>query len=100
MAERAAPEDAEADAEEIQSGPPPEVAGGWAAVAQTVRQVRSHAGLMRGSRALLLLNQPHGFDCPGCAWPEPGQHRSAFEFCENGAKAVAAETTRARADAA
>jgi molybdopterin-dependent oxidoreductase alpha subunit len=94
MAERA-PDD-----EEIRSGPPPEVAGGWAAVAQTVRQVRSHAGLMRGSRALLLLNQHHGFDCPGCAWPEPAQHRSAFEFCENGAKAVAAETTRARADAA
>src|SRR5262249_51885633 len=74
--------------------------GGWAAVAQTVRQVRSHPGLMRGSRALLLLNQPQGFDCPGCAWPEPAHDRSAFEFCENGAKAVAAEANPARAAAA
>ncbi|HYC77841.1 MAG TPA: FdhF/YdeP family oxidoreductase, partial [Planctomycetota bacterium] len=32
------------------------------------------------------------FDCPGCAWPE-GADRGAFEFCENGAKAIAAETT-------
>jgi molybdopterin-dependent oxidoreductase alpha subunit len=95
MADRLPPE----DAEDIQTGPPPSVAGGWPAVKQTMRQVRSHSGLMRGSRALLLLNQKHGFDCPGCAWPEP-HDRSAFEFCENGAKAVAAETTRARADAA
>ncbi|RVH78171.1 hypothetical protein CN074_13965 [Sinorhizobium medicae] len=32
-------------------------------------------------------NQPEGFDCPGCAWPDP-KHNSSFEFCENGAKAI------------
>ncbi len=47
------------------------------------------------------MNQPDGFDCPGCAWPEPpAGERSAIEFCENGAKALAWEADRARADAA
>ena len=47
------------------------------------------------------MNQPDGFDCPGCAWPEPpAGERPAIEFCENGAKALAWETDRARADAA
>jgi molybdopterin-dependent oxidoreductase alpha subunit len=48
---------------------------------------------VRAGQTLLKLNQAEGFDCPGCAWPEP-DHRSAFEFCENGTKAVAAEATR------
>jgi formate dehydrogenase major subunit len=43
--------------------------------------------------ALLSMNQPDGFDCPGCAWPDP-KHASSFEFCENGAKAVSFELTR------
>jgi molybdopterin-dependent oxidoreductase alpha subunit len=88
------------DTEAVHTGPPAALAGGFPAVAQALQHVRSHGGLGRGTRALLALNQQHGFDCPGCAWPEPAEHRSAFEFCENGAKAVAAETTRARADAA
>jgi hypothetical protein len=36
------------------------------------------------------MNQPDGFDCPGCARPDP-KHGSSFEFCENGAKAGAAK---------
>ena len=44
------------------------------------------------------MNSFGGFDCPGCAWPDPDDERTAFEFCENGAKAVADEATRARAD--
>ena len=51
-------------------------------------------------RTLRLLNQRDGFDCPGCAWPEPrevdGGKRRATEFCENGAKAVAEEATTRR----
>ena len=39
------------------------------------------------------MNQPDGFDCPGCAWPDRNPH-STFEFCENGAKAVAEEATK------
>lgn len=48
---------------------------------------------------LLTMNQPGGIDCPGCAWPEPPMgDRNIVEFCENGAKAVAEETTRRRVD--
>ena len=37
------------------------------------------SGLIRGSKALLAMNQPEGFDCPGCAWPEPAaSDRSAL----------------------
>ena len=41
------------------------------------------------------MNQPDGFDCPGCAWPDR-EHASTFEFCENGVKAVACEATSKR----
>lgn len=44
---------------------------------------------------LLKVNQTDGFDCPGCAWPDP-EHRHVAEFCENGVKAVAEETTARR----
>jgi len=56
-------------------------------------------GIRRSTRTLLKLNQVGGFDCPGCAWPEPpAGERSHFEFCENGAKAVAEEATLRRVD--
>ena len=51
--------------------------------------------LLKGGKSLLSMNQPDGFDCPGCAWPDP-KHTSSFEFCENGAKAVAFELTSRR----
>ncbi|WP_052317375.1 FdhF/YdeP family oxidoreductase [Corynebacterium terpenotabidum] len=48
--------------------------------------------------SLLTINKHKGFDCPGCAWPEPDQHDlNIVEFCENGAKAVAEETTPKKA---
>ena len=63
----------------------------------TVHHLR-RAGLVRGARALLHMNQPTGFDCPGCAWPEPAADvRHRIEFCENGAKALAEEAMTARA---
>src|SRR3546814_7460416 len=56
-------------------------------------------GLRRSLTSLLKVNQPDGFDCPGCAWPEsPG--RNHIEFCENGVKAVAEEATTKRVGAA
>ena len=74
----------------------PHSAGGFGAMVATARHL-GREGLRRGSRALLALNQPEGFDCPGCAWPEPtAKHRAKLEFCENGAKAIAEETTEAR----
>ena len=52
-------------------------------------------GPVRTAQTLLKVNQKDGFDCPGCAWPEPAK-RHAAEFCENGAKAVAEEATKRR----
>jgi len=71
-------------------------AGGWGALKAVARAVRSQMGASTDTRALLSMNQPDGFDCPGCAWPDP-QHTSSFEFCENGAKAVTWEATSKKA---
>ncbi|GAB1855979.1 FdhF/YdeP family oxidoreductase [Flavobacteriaceae bacterium MHTCC 0001] len=41
------------------------------------------------------INQKGGFDCPGCAWPDPDDDRSALgEYCENGLKAMAEEAQK------
>ena len=75
---------------------PGPAAGGLASILSTLRAVGlGSAG--RGLQALSKVNQPGGFDCPGCAWPEPREH-GAIEFCENGAKAVAHEATRRRVE--
>ena len=70
-------------------------AGGWGALRAVARALREQSVELKGSRALLSMNQPEGFDCPGCAWPDP-RHTSSFEFCENGAKAVTWELTKRR----
>jgi molybdopterin-dependent oxidoreductase alpha subunit len=70
-------------------------AGGWGALHATARALREQSVEIRGTRALLSMNQPDGFDCPGCAWPDP-RHASSFDFCENGAKAVTWELTKHR----
>jgi molybdopterin-dependent oxidoreductase alpha subunit len=76
----------------------PRVAGGLGALWATARHLSRDSGLVRGAKALLSMNQVGGFDCPGCAWPEPAAgDRDRFEFCENGAKALAEEATTARA---
>jgi len=54
------------------------------------------AGIKRTLQSMLTVNRFDGYDCPGCAWPDPDDHRSSFEFCENGAKAFATEATRKR----
>jgi len=72
------------------------VAGGIPAVVSSIKHALGEAGVVRGARLLARLNQFGGYDCPGCAWPEPDEHRGVFEFCENGAKAIAEEGTRER----
>jgi molybdopterin-dependent oxidoreductase alpha subunit len=76
-------------------GPPDTSAAGIPAVISALRHGVTQMGAVRTARTLLHLNQPDGFDCPGCAWPEPG-HTHLAEFCENGAKAVAEEATKRR----
>ena len=66
------------------------------AIVEAMKSAWGEMGLVRGTRTLLKLNQMGGFDCPGCAWPEPDRERSHAEFCENGAKHVADEATTKR----
>ncbi|GHH75461.1 FdhF/YdeP family oxidoreductase [Promicromonospora soli] len=89
----------EAPEKGLRIGPPKNSAAGVPGVVHGLSHVFAEAGVGRGLRTLPLVNQHRGFDCPGCAWPEPGKPHLA-EFCENGAKAVAEEATRKRADAA
>ncbi|CAM3887373.1 FdhF/YdeP family oxidoreductase [Castellaniella denitrificans] len=70
-------------------------AGGWGALKATAQAVRRQMDVVEAPGLLLRTNQPAGFDCPGCAWPDK-EHRSTFQFCENGAKAVTWEATSKR----
>ena len=76
--------------------PASKVAGGIPSILGTLKYTSSEMGLIRGARTLLQINQPSGFDCPGCAWPEPDNERPHIEFCENGAQHVADEATTKR----
>lgn len=82
----------------IRLGSPSKGAAGVPAVLSSLKHVFSQAGLVRGIEGMLKLNQMNGFDCPSCAWPDPDDHRTMTEFCENGAKALAAEATLKKAD--
>ena len=75
---------------------PKEWAAGVPAVFSAYKNVSAKVGPIKGAKLLSHLNQIEGFDCPGCAWPDPLEKRSTFEFCENGAKAVADEATLKR----
>jgi molybdopterin-dependent oxidoreductase alpha subunit len=77
---------------------PKREAGGMPAVVSSMKHVFAEVGVVAGTQALLKVNQFDGFDCPGCAWPDPDHERSMVEFCENGAKAVAEEATTAVCD--
>src|ERR1700754_121533 len=70
-------------------------AGGWGATKALAQTLKRQLIVVQGVKTLLKANQPGGFDCPGCAWPDP-KHTSSFEFCENGAKAVTWESTAKR----
>ena len=69
-------------------------AAGVKAVLVSLQRGLQQMGAIRTAAALARLNQRHGFDCPGCAWPEEHGGRKLAEFCENGAKAVAEEATK------
>ena len=75
---------------------PKRVAAGITGVTKSFGIGISEAGLGRTLRTMRSVNRFDGYDCPGCAWPDPDDHRSGFEFCENGAKAFATEATKKR----
>ena len=73
--------------------PPKRLAAGVPALLATAKHVLAEMSPLRGLSILSHINQKEGFDCQGCAWPDPNGERSPAEFCENGAKAAAEEAT-------
>ena len=90
----ASPETTVAEPEETSVHHLKTYAAGIPAVAVSMQRGFTQMGPFRTAKTFLELNQRHGFDCPGCAWPEKPGGRKPAEFCENGAKAVAEEATR------
>ena len=85
------------DESKLEAGGTAHAAAGVTAVAVAMKHAYEQMGVTRTARTLLKLNQVDGFDCQGCAWPDPDpKHRHTAEFCENGAKAVAEDATTRR----
>lgn len=74
-------------------------AAGLGAVKSIAVHGLAEVGPIRSLQLLRKVNQKGGFDCPGCAWPDPLE-RTPFEFCENGAKAVYEEASAKKVGAA
>ncbi|AGI86530.1 FdhF/YdeP family oxidoreductase [Streptomyces albidoflavus] len=80
--------------------PPKTWATGVPAVTHALEYALGQTSVRRTALTLLNINQAKGFDCPGCAWPEPApgkRHRN--EYCENGGKHIADEATSRRVTA-
>lgn len=95
-----APDTEERDEGRLKVTAPKTWATGAPAVAHALRYALGQTSPKRTALTLLGINQAKGFDCPGCAWPEPppGQrHRN--EYCENGAKHISDEATSRRVTA-
>jgi molybdopterin-dependent oxidoreductase alpha subunit len=75
----------------------PNSAVGVKAITSALTHIKNEVGILKGIRLLKNINQKDGFDCPGCAWPDPDAKRAFLaEYCENGAKAVAEEATKSK----
>ncbi len=73
---------------------PANYAAGPKAIKKSIDHLISEMGVVRAFEAINKMNKEQGFDCPGCAWPDPDDKRSTLgEYCENGAKALAEEAT-------
>ena len=65
---------------------------GFTSIKAALKQVVKYMDVSDALKISRKLNQKGGFDCPGCAWPDPDDERSSLgEFCENGIKAMAEE---------
>ncbi|MFN8355410.1 MAG: FdhF/YdeP family oxidoreductase [Spirosomataceae bacterium] len=77
--------------------PPPQNSVGWGALSSSLEQMATYMDAPDALKISLKVNQKGGFDCPGCAWPDPDDERSMLgEYCENGIKALAEEATNRR----
>ncbi|PCJ94499.1 MAG: hypothetical protein COA50_12115 [Flavobacteriaceae bacterium] len=84
----------------IQLKEPSTYAAGFTGIKVALQHVFKEMGIAKSLRTLSQMNQKDGFDCPGCAWPDPKEPSKLGEYCENGAKALAEEATNKRLDAA
>ncbi len=96
----------ESKSDKIQAEPPQEFTGiklkapkvtsvGKAAVLSAMGQMSKYMKTGEAIKLSLKMNQKGGFDCPGCAWPDPDDERSKLgEYCENGIKAIAEERSK------
>ncbi len=76
---------------------PYQKAAGLSALGYSLKHVTEYMHVGDGLRTLAKLNQKGGYDCPGCAWPDPDDTRTPMaEYCENGVKAIAEEATKRR----
>ena len=68
---------------------------GIPAIISAVQHMGKYMNPVDAFKLSLKINQKGGFDCPGCAWPDPDDDRSKLgEYCENGMKAIAEEATK------
>ncbi|UZD22589.1 FdhF/YdeP family oxidoreductase [Algoriphagus halophytocola] len=72
---------------------PSSYAAGFTGVKVALQHTFKEMGISRAMKTLGHMNQTEGFDCPGCAWPDPEKPSKIAEYCENGAKALAEEAT-------
>ena len=78
---------------------PKSKAVGIPALWRSLRHLGKYMDVPEAIKAALQMNQQGGFDCPGCAWPDPDDDRSSLgEYCENGIKALAEEASKTKAD--
>ncbi|HET7844125.1 MAG TPA: molybdopterin-dependent oxidoreductase, partial [Xanthomonadales bacterium] len=70
--------------------------GGWGSLRSLAKILwREKVPPVATIDTLMHQNKTGGFMCVSCAWPKPAEPHP-FEFCENGAKATAWETTSLR----
>lgn len=74
-------------------------AAGLPAIKVALRHTFKEMGALEALSTLSHMNQKEGFDCAGCAWPDPEKPSQLGEYCENGAKALAEEATYKKVDA-
>lgn len=84
----------------LQIHAPAKVSVGPKSVVNASRMVFKAMPPWKAFKILTQLNQQHGIDCPGCAWPDPDKRSKLGEFCENGVKAIAEEAQHKLAGAA
>lgn len=80
-------------------GPAQHRAVGVPAIWESLKHLGKYVDLPDAIKASFKMNQKNGFDCPGCAWPDPDDERSSLgEYCENGIKALAEEASSKKVD--